>query len=122
MKAAAQMAQANASKEELAAELEKVSEEIKAGEKRKEWLKAKLMPLMAVGERIGNVEKLSVANLVVDDELLAALEKELGPNVVRREANIKFIREMMALNKELEARIPKGPAKTQLRVGESFNK
>lgn len=40
MKAAAQMAQANAGKEELAAELEKVSEEIKAGEKRKEWLKA----------------------------------------------------------------------------------
>lgn len=122
MKAAAQMAQANASKEELAAELEKVSEEIKAGEKRKEWLKAKLMPLMAVGERIGNVEKLSVSNLVVDDELLAALEKELGPNVVRREANIKFLRELMAVNKELEARIPKGPAKTQLRVGESFNK
>lgn len=122
MKAAAQMAQANASKEELAAELEKVSEEIKAGEKRKEWLKAKLMPLMTVGERIGNVEKLSVSNLVVDDELLAALEKELGPNVVRREANIKFIREMMLVNKELEARIPKGPAKTQLRVGEAFNK
>jgi acetate kinase len=122
MKAAAQMAQANASKEELAAELEKVSEEIKAGEKRKDWLKAKLMPLMAVGERIGMVEKLSVSNLVVDDELLAALEKELGPSVVRREANIKVLREMMIENKALEARIPKGPAKTQLRVGESFNR
>lgn len=116
------MIQQNQDKESLAKELETLADQAKGISKKIEWLRAKLMPLMAVGERIGNVEKLSVSNLVVDDELLAALEKELGPNVVRREANIKFIREMMLVNKELEARIPKGPAKTQLRVGEQFNK
>jgi len=120
MKVAAQIAQVNAGKEELAAELEKVSDEIKGLEKRKDWLKAKIMPLLTVGERIGKVEKIEVKGLAVDDDLLKSLEERFGSDIVRREINTKFLRKMMEEDKALDESIPRAPGKTQIRVGEKF--
>jgi ribosomal protein L9 len=120
MKAAAQMAQANASKEELAAELEKVSDEYKALEKQIKWLKAKIDPMLTIGERIGKVEKIEVHGLMVDDDLLKTLEEEHGPEIVRRELNTKLLRELMEKDKALDQSIPRAPGKTQIRVGEKF--
>ncbi len=120
MKVAAQMAMANASKEELAEQLEKVSDEIKGLEKQKEWLKAKLDPMLSIGERVGKVEKIEVRGLAVDEDLLKSLEERFGPEVVRRELNTKFLRKKMEEDKALDESIPRAPGKTQIRVGEKF--
>lgn len=122
MKAAAQMAQVNMDKDSLAADLEKISEEIKIAEKRKEWLKAKLDPLMTNGERIGKVEKVKRQDIIVDGELLVDLEKRFGPEIVRKECNVKLLREKFLEDPALEPTIPKGPEKWFLKVGEQFNK
>ena len=120
MKAAAQMAQVNASKEELAAELEKVADEIKSLEKRRDWLKAKIDPMLSIGERIGKVEKIEVRGLAVDADLLKSLEERLGPEIVRHELNTKLLRQKMEEDKALDQSIPRAPGKTQIRVGEKF--
>jgi hypothetical protein len=116
---AGQMAQDNMAKNDLAKEYETLVVEIKNMEKKREVLKAKLLPQMSKGERIGLVECVEIADaLAIDDELLTTLEKELGSEVVKREVNTKFLRTVLETNKELDKRIPRAPAKTQLRVGE----
>lgn len=106
-------------KEDLARQLEEVHRDIKQLEKRKDWLKAKIEPLLSVGERIGQVEKLEQNPLSVSAELLKELEEEYGPSIVKRSVNTTHLRELMADSEELDKRIPR-KTRTQIRVGEAF--
>jgi len=118
MKAAADMAAGNDEKAALAKELEKVAMDIKGLEKERDRLKRKLLPLMSLGERIGLVEKGQRETLDVSDELLSALERDLGPEAVRREVNTPWLRERMREDAALDARIPRKAGDPFLTVGE----
>jgi hypothetical protein len=120
MGVAGNMASANSDKETLCKELEEVCIEIKNLEKRKDWLKAKVDPLLAPKERVGLVEKVEVRELAIDEDLLASLEKRFGSAIVRRECNKKLLREKMEADTELDKSIPRGAPKYQIRVGEKF--
>jgi len=119
MSVAGDMAQANAEKEKFCKELEEKHLEKKGIEKRIEWLKSKLDPMMKVGERIGLVEKLEVKKLNVGGELLEELEKELGSGVVRRECNVKNLRAALAEKPDRLNALPHKKS-TQIRVGEKW--
>ncbi|HUU21977.1 MAG TPA: hypothetical protein VM389_05520 [Phycisphaerae bacterium] len=123
MKAAAERVKGNTEgegeKETLVRELEEVSIQKKQLEKREKWLKSKLEPLFAPGERVGLVELVVSRPLDVDDELLAELEKRLGPSVVKRSVNTKFLRAVMDGDQELDREIPRKEQRS-LRVGEAF--
>ena len=123
MGVAADRAKANegeiSEKEKLAGQLEQVHREIKQLEKRKDWLKSKLEPMLSVGERIGQVEKLEQNPLNVSPDLLKELEEEFGPSIVKRSVNTTHLRELMNDNPELDKRIPR-KTRTQIRVGEAY--
>jgi uncharacterized protein YdcH (DUF465 family) len=106
-------------KEKLAEQLEEVHRDIKQLEKRKDWLKAKIEPLLSVGEKIGQVEKLEQNPLNVSPDLLNELEEEFGPSIVKRSVNTSHLRQLMSDSPELDKRIPR-KTRTQIRVGESY--
>lgn len=120
MSTASDMAQQNKDKETLCKELESVSLEIKGLEKKKDWLKSRLDPLLKIGERIGLVEKIEVEKLLIDEDLLEKFIGDYGKEVEKaRECNIKVLREKIGDNKAALASIPKSKS-TQIRVGEKF--
>jgi len=118
--AAADLAKANADKERLAKELTEVHIQIGQLEKRKEWLKSKLEPLLTDGERIGLVAKEVRQNLIVDDTLLATLEARFGASIVKRSVNTPVLRKYMAEDQALDQAIPRKKQVT-LRVGEAWD-
>jgi hypothetical protein len=117
--AAADMAKANAEKEQLADELLKVHLEIKQLEKRKGFLKDKLAPLMQEGERVGMVSKDVKQNLNVDAALLSELEERFGPSIVKRSVNTPVLRQHMKEDTTLDERIPRKKS-VVMRVGEEW--
>jgi hypothetical protein len=121
MSVAGELAQANEEKAKLCKELEEKSIEKKNLEKRIEWLKSKLDPLLKVGERIGIVEKLEVEKLNIGPELLAELVTKYGPEVERRECNVKVLREKMAETPDELKKLPVTKSE-QIRVGEKWGK
>lgn len=123
MKAAKDMAEANNTKEGMCKELEDVSIQIKNLEKRKDYLKSKLMPLMTAKERIGLVEKIEVKGLAIDDDLKAKLKARFGDAIIDPESiKIKVLREKMEEDKALDDSIPRQDPTYQIRVGEPFKK
>lgn len=118
--AAADLAKANIEKDRLAKELTDIHLQIAQLEKRKEWLKGKLEPLMTEGERIGLVAKEVRQNLVVDDTLLATLEARFGAGIVKRSVNTPVLRKYMAEDAALDQGIPRKKQVT-LRVGEAWD-
>jgi hypothetical protein len=121
MSTAGEVAKQNEDKAWLAKELEDISLEIKGLERKRDYMKSRLEPMMVVGERLGLVEKTRAEYLLVDATLLEVLEKQFGEEVVKREVNTKFLRERMAENPELDRRIPR-QERVQLRVGEPYRK
>ncbi len=123
MKAAADRAKENTegedTKEKMVRELEEVSIEKKQLDKREKWLKSKLKPMFAPGERVGLVELVVQRPLDIDDALLAELEAKYGADVVTRKPNTKKIREIMDADQELDRTIPR-TEKQVMRVGEAF--
>lgn len=119
MSTAAEIAAQNEEKTKLCKELEIVSLEAKGLEKKIKFLKGKLDPMMKVGERIGIVEKLEVEKLSIDETLLATLVEKYGPEVMRKECNVKVLREKIGDDKAALKAIPKDTS-TQIRVGEKF--
>lgn len=123
MKAAKDMAEANNTKEGWCKELEDVSIQIKNLEKRKDYLKSKLMPIMTAKERIGLVEKIEVKGLAIDDDLKASLKARFGDAIIEPESiKIKVLREKMEEDKALDDSIPRQDPTYQIRVGEPFKK
>jgi hypothetical protein len=118
MKVAKEMVQQNQDKESLAKELEMLAGEAKGISKEIDRIKRKLLPLMSLGERIGLVEKSQRESLDVSEEMLAALEVELGSEVVRKELNTSWLRERMAEDTTLDKRIPRKAGDPFLTVGE----
>jgi len=106
-------------KEDLARQLEEVHRDIKQLEKRKDWLKSKLEPLLDIGEKIGQVEKLEQNPLNVSPDLLKELEDQYGAKIVKRSVNTTYLRELMTDDVELDKKIPR-KTRTQIRVGESY--
>jgi hypothetical protein len=123
MKAAKDMAEANNTKEGMCKELEDVSIQIKNLEKKKEYLKSKLMPIMTAKERIGLVEKIEIRELSIDADLTAKLKQRFGDEIVKpEEIIIKKLREKMEEDEALDKSIPRKDPTYQLRVGEPFKK
>jgi hypothetical protein len=121
--AAAGMAKANEDKGTMCKELEDVSIQIKNLEKRKEYLKSKLMPIMTAKERIGLVEKIEIRELSIDADLTAKLKQRFGDEIVKpEEIIIKKLREKMEEDEALDKSIPRKDPTYQLRVGEPFKK
>jgi hypothetical protein len=116
---AGDVAKGNNEKEDLARQLEEVHVEIKQLEKRKDWLKSKIEPLLSVGERIGQVEKLEQHPLNVGADLLKELEDQYGSKIVKRSVNTTYLRELMKDDADLDKKIPR-KTRTQIRVGESY--
>jgi hypothetical protein len=106
-------------KEDLARQLEEVHRDIKQLEKRKDWLKSKIEPLLDVGERVGQVEKLEQHPLNVSADLLKELEDQFGSKIVKRSVNTTYLRELMKDDADLDKKVPR-KTRTQIRVGESY--
>ena len=107
-------------KERLAAELYEVHMEIGRLEKKKAYLKDKLDPLLAEGERVADcVEKAVKNTLNVGAKLLNELEERFGAAIVKRSVNTPLLRKHMADDKELDEMIPRKRS-VSLRVGEKW--
>lgn len=103
-------------KERLAKDLVEVHAEIERLKKKKEYLKDKLDPLLAEGEKCCGVEKVARENLTVSAELLNELEERFGPSIVKRAVNTPELREHMKGDPELDKSIPRKRS-VSIRVG-----
>lgn len=109
-----------AEKERLARELHEVHMEIQRLEKKKAYLKDKLDPLLAEGERVADcVEKTVTNRLNVGAEMLGELEKRFGAAIVKRSVNTPMLRERMKEDPELDQSIPRKRS-VSIRVGEKW--
>ncbi len=109
-------------KAELAKDYENTHLQIKQLEKEKEKIKSKLDPILAVGERIGLVHKISqnVLDIPNNSPIIDELARVLGPQVVRKEIDAKALDEALKTNpnalKDAALTIPRKD-RTQIRVG-----
>lgn len=103
-------------KERLAKDLVETHAEIERLKKKKEYLKDKLDPLLAEGEKFCGVEKVVRRNLDIDDKLLAELEERFGPSIVKKSVNTSTLRVHMKEDAELDKLIPRKKG-VSLRVG-----